>query len=204
MSAPPRSALSLLAPGLGVVLSLGTACNRGPLRVDAPVVAPHAGLRPGDELDIRVFDEDRFNGTYAVAEDGTIDFPMVGGVPVTGFTKDEVARQIEARLADGYLNHPHVVVQIKERGNREVSILGQVNEAGSLGWRDGLTLVQAVSLAGGLTPFAAPARVKLTRRTGRGEETVTFEVSLSAIVDGRAEDMVLRPGDIVFVPETRL
>lgn len=199
-----RSALSLLATGLSLGLSLGTACIRPAARVDGPVVAPHAGLRPGDELDIRVFDEDRFNGTYAVAEDGTIDFPMVGGVPVTGLTKDEVARQIESRLADGYLNHPHVVVQIKERGNREVSILGQVNEAGSLGWRDGLTLVQAVSLAGGLTPFAAPARVKLTRRTGRGEETVTFEISLSAIVDGRAEDLVLRPGDIVFVPETRL
>ncbi|MCY0986837.1 polysaccharide export protein [Nannocystis sp. ILAH1] len=203
MSARPRSRLSWLGPGLGLVLAFGTACDR-PARVEAPVIAPSAGLRPGDELDIRVFDEDRFNGTYAVAEDGTIDFPMVGGVAVTGLTKDEVARQIETRLADGYLNHPHVVVQIKERGNREISILGQVNEAGSLGWRDGLTLVQAVSLAGGLTPFAAPARVKLTRRTGRGDETVTFEISLSAIVDGRAEDLVLRPGDIVFVPETRM
>lgn len=203
MFARPRSALASVL-GLGALLSFGTSCSRTPAPFAAPAVSPHAGLRPGDELDIRVFDEDRFNGAYAVAEDGTIDFPMVGGVPVVGLTKDEVARQIETRLADGYLNHPHVVVQVKERGNREVSILGQVNEAGSLGWRDGLTLVQAVSLAGGLTPFAAPSRVKLTRRTGSGEETVTFEISLSAIVDGRAEDMVLRPGDIVFVPETRL
>lgn len=200
MSARPR----LLASGLGALLSLGTACARTQPRIEGPPPAPHADLRPGDELDIRVFDEERFNGTYAVAEDGTIDFPMIGGVPVTGLTKDQVARQIEAKLADGYLNHPHVVVQVKERGNREVSILGQVNDSGSLGWRDGLTLVQAVSLAGGLTPYAAPGRVKLTRRTGRGDETVTFEVSLTAIVEGRAEDLVLRPGDIVFVPETRL
>lgn len=203
MSARPRDALATLAVLTALSFGSGVACTRPPPAV-APEPVPHAGLRPGDELDIRVFDEDRFNGTYAVAEDGTIDFPMVGGVAVVGLTKDQVARQIETRLADGYLNHPHVVVQVKERVNREVSVLGQVNEAGSLGWRDGLTLVQAVSLAGGLTPYAAPQRVKLTRRTGRGDETVTFEVSLSAIVDGRAEDMVLRPGDIVFVPESRI
>lgn len=194
----------LLTSGLGALLSLGPACARTPPRVEAPPPAPHADLRPGDELDIRVFDEDRFTGTYLVAEDGTIDFPLVGGIPVTGLTRDQVARQLEQKLADGYLNHPHVVVQVKERGNREVSVLGQVKEAGSLDWRDGLTLVQAVSLAGGLTPFAAPGRVKLTRRTGRGDETITIEVSLTAIVDGRAEDMVLRPGDIVFVPESRI
>lgn len=171
----------------------------GPARATEP---PSAGLRPGDELEIRVFDEERFNGEYEVAEDGSIDFPIVGGVAVAGMTKDQVARLLEQRLADGYLNHPHVVVQVKERGNREVSVLGQVNEAGSIGWRDGLTLVQAVSLAGGLTPFAAPGKVKLTRRTGEGDQTTTLEVSLKAIVDGRAEDVVLRPGDIVFVPES--
>ncbi|HEY8375596.1 MAG TPA: polysaccharide biosynthesis/export family protein [Nannocystis sp.] len=192
---------------LAALLSFGTAstCTRS---AEPPPLPPEpvadAGLRPGDELDIRVFDEDRFTGTYLVAEDGTIDFPLVGGIPVTGLTRDQVARQLEQKLADGYLNHPHVVVQVKERGNREVSVLGQVKEAGSLDWRDGLTLVQAVSLAGGLTPFAAPGRVKLTRRTGRGDETITIEVSLTAIVDGRAEDMVLRPGDIVFVPESRI
>lgn len=186
--------------GLAAVL----ACTRAPARPPEAVAAapPSANLSPGDELEIRVFDEDRFNGPYTVAEDGTIDFPMVGSVLVTGLTKDQVARHLEAQLADGYLNHPHVVVQVKERGNREVSVLGQVNKAGSIGWRDGLTLVQAVSLAGGLTPFASPARVKLTRRTGRGEETTTVEVSLTAIVDGRTEDLILRPGDIVFVPES--
>lgn len=191
---------------LAAILSLGTAlaCAPKPTPAPTPPPAPQGGLRPGDELDIRVFDEDRFNGSYTVAEDGTIDFPMVHEIPVAGLTKDQVARQLEKRLADGYLNDPHVVVQVKERSNREVSVLGQVNEAGSIGWRDGLTLVQAVSLAGGLTPFAAPARVKLTRRTGRGDETVTMEVSLSAIVDGRREDLVLQPGDIVFVPETRI
>ena len=166
--------------------------------------AANAGLGPGDALDIRVFDEDRFDGEYQVGDDGRIDFPMVGGVEVRGKTKDEVARLLEGKLADGYLKNPQVSVQVKQRGNREVSVLGQVNEAGSIDYRDGLSLVQAISLAGGLSAFAAPTRVKVTRRTGVGEQTVTFEVSLSAIFNGKSEDLVLRPGDIVFVPESRI
>lgn len=186
-----------------VMIALALGCRSEPLKLpETSQRRASAGLSAGDALEIRVFDEDRFDGEYQVGEDGAIDFPMVGSLQVRGLDKDAVARLIEQKLADGYLNAPHVTVQVKQRGNREVSVLGQVNKAGSLGYRDGLTIVQAVSEAGGLTDFAAPKRVKLTRRTGNGEETITFEVSLSAIIEGRAEDLVLRPGDIVFVPET--
>lgn len=186
-------------------LSLGS-CQPAPtLQVpEAARKSASAGLAAGDALEIRVFDEERFDGEYQVGEDGAIDFPMVGSLPVRGLDKDAVASLIEQKLADGYLIDPHVTVQVKQRGNREVSVLGQVNKAGSLDYRDGLTMVQAISLAGGLTTFAAPKRVKLTRRTGNGDETITFEISLSSIIDGKSEDLVLRPGDIVFVPESRI
>jgi polysaccharide export outer membrane protein len=198
-------AACLFAPVLWA-LALGS-CRPEPANVQLPAAARKktgAGLAAGDSLEIRVFDEDRFDGEYQVADDGTIKFPMVGSLAVRGLDKDAVAGLIEDKLADGYLIDPHVTVQVKQRENREVSVLGQVNKAGSLDFRDGLTIVQAVSLAGGLTTFAAPRRVKLTRRTGNGDETVTFEVSLSAIIDGRSEDLVLKPGDIVFVPESRI
>ena len=197
----PQCAVWLLASLVGPLACRPSIPPAPPASAGA---AANAGLGPGDALDIRVFDEERFGGEYQVGDDGAIDFPMVGNVEVRGKTKDEVARVLEQKLADGYLNNPQVSVQVKQRGNREVSVLGQVNEAGSLDYRDGLSLVQAVSLAGGLTAFAAPTRVKVTRRTGVGDATVTFEVSLSAIFDGRSEDLVLRPGDIVFVPESRI
>ncbi len=187
---------------LSLVLGLGT-CTTLPAPPPPPAAAS-AGLGAGDTLIIRVFDEDRFGGEYQVADDGTIGFPMVGNVAVHGKTKDEVARLLEQHLAEGYLNNPQVTVQVKQRGNREVSVLGQVNEAGSIDYRDGLTVVQAVSLAGGLTTFAASTRIKVTRRTGKGDETITFQVSLPAIVHGKAEDLVLRPGDIVFIPESKI
>lgn len=193
----------LRSPGPWLLAGLA-ACTPAipPAPPDSARAAASAAVGPGDALEIRVFDEDRFGGEYQVGDDGNIDFPMVGSIDVTGKTKDEVARALEARLADGYLNNPQVSVQVKQRGNREVSVLGQVNEAGSIDYRDGLTVVQAVSLAGGLGAFAAPSRVKVTRRAG--DQTVTFEVSLPAIVNGKAEDLVLRPGDIVFVPESRI
>jgi len=81
-------------------------------------------------------------------------------------------------------------------------VLGQVNQPGSFSWVDRMTLVQAVSTAGGLTGLAAAKRVKLTRHTAEGPKT--FEVSLTAITDGDAPDLYLEPGDIVFVPRSRL
>lgn len=193
-----------LAPVLSA-LALG-ACRPEPTLTmpEAGRKSASAGLAAGDALEIRVFDEERFDGEYQVGEDGAIDFPMVGSLAVRGLDKDAVARLIEQRLADGYLNDPHVTVQVKQRGNREVSVLGKVNKAGSLDYRDGLSVVQAISLAGGLADFAAPRRIKLTRRTGNGDETVTIELSLPAIIEGRAEDVILRPGDIVFVPESSI
>lgn len=198
-------------PGLGVALmvvglGLGVACTPTTSVTVPPAVSEtdSGALRPGDELTIRVFDEERFAGDYPVSEAGAINFPFVGKIAVAGKTASEVANTIEAKLADGYLKHPNVTVLVKARQNREVSVLGQVKEPGSFKWQGRLTLVQAVSLAGGLTPYAAPSRVKLTRRVGRDGTTKTIELSLKQIIDGKGDDIVLQPGDIVFVPESRI
>ncbi|MEM6996708.1 MAG: SLBB domain-containing protein, partial [Myxococcota bacterium] len=83
--------------------------------------------------------------------------------------------------------------------NREFTVLGQVNEPGSYPYKDGLKLLQAISIAGGMNPLAQQKRVQLTRETDNGRET--FEIDVSAIIGGR-EDPVLAPGDVVFVPES--
>ena len=189
---------------LGIAAAPLTAC-----RATTPIVLPEAptdttrtALGPGDQVAIKVFDEERFDRELEVEEDGSIDVPFVGAIKVGGMTPSEAAAEIEKALADGYLIDPNVTVVIKARSNREVSVLGQVNAPGSFDWQERLTLVQAISLAGGLTPFAAPRRVKITRRTGRGDETTTIEFSLSEVLDGDAEDITLQPGDIVYVPES--
>lgn len=191
---------------LGIAAAPLTAC-----RATTPIVLPEAptdttrtALGPGDQVAIKVFDEERFDRELEVEEDGSIDVPFVGAIKVGGMTPSEAAAEIEKALADGYLIDPNVTVVIKARSNREVSVLGQVNAPGSFDWQERLTLVQAISLAGGLTPFAATRRVKITRRTGRGDETTTIEFSLSEVLDGDAEDITLQPGDIVYVPESAI
>lgn len=156
-------------------------------------------LVPGDAFEIRVFGEEDIGGNFQVQEDGTIDFPLLGRVEVVGKTQGEVAKLLESRLGDGYLREPQVTVVLTSRENLEVSVLGEVETPGTLPFVEQMTIVQAISNAGGVTDVAHERRVKLTRKTPEGPRT--FEVSIKAITEGREPDILLQPGDIIFVPE---
>ncbi|KIG13742.1 Capsule polysaccharide export protein [Enhygromyxa salina] len=157
-----------------------------------------SGLTAGDVFEVRVFGEEDIGGTFQVQGDGTIDFPLIGRVDVTDKTQAALAALLEQQLGDGYLRSPHVTVILTSRENLEVSVLGQVSKPGTFPYAEKLTLVQAISEAGGLNELAHARRVKLTRKgpTGVG----TYEVSVKAITDGREPDLLLQPGDIIFVP----
>lgn len=192
---------SWLVFAFGVWASL--ACNRnalGPESLPPPASARSEELGPGDVLSIRVADREELTGPFEVGDDGAIRFPWIGNVPVEGRDPREIAAEIESRLADGWLRNPQVVVNVEARQNREVSVLGQVKEPGSYPFKERLTLVQAISLAGGMNPLAYTRRVKLIRETDAGRQT--FEIDITAILDSRRADLPLEPGDIVFVPES--
>jgi protein involved in polysaccharide export with SLBB domain len=157
-----------------------------------------SGLAIGDRFEVRVFNEEAIGGSFQVQEDGSIDFPLIGRISVTGKTQAELAALLEAKLGEGYLRDPHVTVIMTSRENLEVSVLGEVAKPGTFPYVEKLTLVQAISDAGGLTELAQARRVKLTRKSPHG--VGTYEVSVKAITDGRAEDILLQPGDIIFVP----
>jgi polysaccharide export outer membrane protein len=157
-----------------------------------------SGLTIGDGFEVRVFNEEDIGGAFQVQEDGTIDFPLIGRVNVLGKTQAELAALLESKLGEGYLRDPHVTIILTSRENLEVSVLGEVAQPGSFPYAEKLTLVQAISNAGGLTEMGQVRRVKLTRKGPHG--VGTYEVSLKAITDGREEDILLQPGDIIFVP----
>lgn len=157
-----------------------------------------SGLTVGDVFEVRVFGEEELGGQFQVQEDGTIVVPLLGPLQVRGMTQAEVATLLQQRFGDGYLREPHVTVVLTERENLEVSVLGQVNHPGTFAYVENLTLVQAISEAGGLNELAHARRVKLTRKGAAG--VGTYDVSIKAITEGRAQDILLQPGDIVFVP----
>jgi protein involved in polysaccharide export with SLBB domain len=157
-----------------------------------------SGLTPGDVFELEVAGQEQLSGTYEVQEDGTIMVPLLGPVDVRGKTKAEAAQLLEQRLGDGYLRDPHVRLVMTERENLEVSVLGQVQRPGTFPYAEKLTLVQAISEAGGLNDLAQSRKVKLTRKSPSG--VGTYDVSVKAITEGRADDILLQPGDIIFVP----
>ncbi len=191
-----RIALLVLA-----VLALLTGCRptAGPVDLPPPRATNQGGVGAGDMIDIRVANAEELTGEYQVQDDGTIRFPWIGSVEVQGRSQGEISQEIETELANGWLREPQVQVVIKTRENREFTVLGQVNEPGSYPYKDGLKLLQALSIAGGMNPLAQAKKVQLTRETDAGRET--FEIDVSAIIGGR-EDPVLAPGDVVFVPES--
>ena len=199
MSGGPRLGLAVLC----VLASCGATCGGPEPTTVAPTVSSETRsveLGPGDVVEIRVTDQEELTGEYEVDERGTIRFPWIGDVEVAGRTKGEIAETIETQLAHGWLRQPQVFVRVVERQNREVSVLGQVNEPGSYPYKERLTLVQAISLAGGLNPLAQAKKVQLTRETPQGRQT--FVIDVRQILESKQADLPLLPGDIVFVPES--
>lgn len=190
-------------------LWLGMLGCGAPARVPTPPDVPdraevQAGARlgSGDVVEVRVYQEKDLSGLYRLASDGTFRFPLVGDVKAEGMTPGELGELLTSRLKDGYLRDPQVSVLVKEFNSKKIFVLGMVARPGTFPYEDNMTIVQAVTLAGGLTPQAEKNGLVLTRTVG-GEE-VKLVVPLERIGLGREANVVLQPGDIIFVPESWL
>lgn len=189
---------------LALVSSLlgGLACASSSPPPVSPPPPPDEGfdaLGQGDVIEVKVFREPDLDGVFRVGADGTIDFPLIGRVEVTGRRPEQVAETIRGRLDGDYLKDPQVSVLVRETNSRKVHVFGEVAQAGTFTYRPGMTVIEAITSAGGFTEFAAPNRTRVTRVV-EGEETVS-ELKAGDIGEGRAPNYYLRPGDIVFVPE---
>lgn len=161
---------------------------------------PDTTLGPGDVFDIRVFGEEDLSSTFRVASDGSIDFPLLGVVIVDGKTPTEVAKIVEQGLRDGdFLKSPQVSIFVKEYNSKKISVFGQVKQPGTFPYRDGMSVVEAISQAGGFTSMARKNDTTVIRVVEGNKER--FQVPVEAIGEGRAPNFVLRTGDIVFIPE---
>lgn len=153
----------------------------------------------GDIFTMQIVSEKDLPAEYQVASDGTVDLPYVQTLQVAGLEPQEIARLIRQKLIERrVLTDPIVVVQVKEYHSRTVILLGQVAKPGSFPLTPGLTLMQAISLAGGLSQIADDDNVTLTRKSDKGSRTVT--ISVDAITDGKGQDVPLQAGDRIYVP----
>ena len=143
----------------------------------------------GDLLKVTVYDNPDL-ATEARVNDGRITFPLIGEIFVNDLTVSDVEKKITALLTDGYLKKPHVSVTILEYG-KKVYVNGEVRNPGAYKITKGLTVLKAITIAGGFTMKASEGRTRIIRKTENGE------ISIKAKMD----DLVM-PDDIIMVPES--
>lgn len=161
-------------------------------------------IAPSDLIEITVFREDELNRSIRVNQDGDISFPFIGTVKVGGKSIIEAEQTIAAGLSE-YLKKPQVTIFVKEYSARQIYVLGEVKNPGAfpLPTEASLTVLEAISIAGGFTPVAAQDRTRVIR-TGEDGKPQNFTISVSAITKSgqRDKDMPLTANDVVFVPQS--
>lgn len=142
----------------------------------------------GDRLTIRVAGEPDLTADYLVDGSGNISLPYVQSLSVGGLTTPRIEAVITARLRAGYLRDPQVSVQVTTL--RPFYILGEVNSAGGFPYQPGMTVQNAIAIAGGYSPRGDHRAVLITRKTADG--TSTYKVPVTTQV---------YPGDIIYIRE---
>jgi polysaccharide export outer membrane protein len=146
-------------------------------------------LSPGDKVKVNVFNEPDFSGEFQVSDAGSIAFPLIGEVPAAGASIAEFKSRLAARLRGNVVRNPQVSVDVSDY--RPVNVLGEVRNSGQYAFRPGLTVQDAIAMAGGYT-YRANTRTVYIRRANAGGE-------VTARADG--ELVAVKPGDTVRVPQ---
>ena len=162
-------------------------------------------LGPEDVIDIVVWrSDDMTQRDVVVRPDGKISMPLIGEVEATGRTAKELAAHIAERLKE-YKETPTVYVKVKEANSYYVFVLGDVAKPGKYQVKSRVTVLQAISMAGGFTTYAAKNKLQV-RRSVVGQDGDSKEFKIPAPYDelvagdGEIKDFVLKTGDMVVVP----
>jgi polysaccharide export outer membrane protein len=171
-------------------------------------------LKPGDTLSITVLQDPKLDRTVVVDPSGEIAMPLAGHIRARGLTPQALEKILIARLKDNYKDdHLDVTVAIanspkdipEEDLKPKIFITGEVIRPGSYVIRQPTTLMQAISLAGGIGPYAAKRRIQVRRRMPGGDETIfVFDYQAYERGSDLEGNIALRAGDVIMVPERSL
>lgn len=165
----------------------------------------HIGV--DDQLQVSVWNNPELSVSVPVRPDGKITVPLIGDVQAGGQTPEQVAATIKDKLKS-YVRDPQVAVILTQLRSHEylgrVRVTGAVRTPVSLAYRQGMTVLDVVLAAGGVTEFAAPDRTELYRKAGAGSNQA-YAVKLGQILnDGvLATNYPLQPGDVITVPQRK-
>jgi polysaccharide export outer membrane protein len=190
-------ALATIAPGCGTTKKPAATVDSAPAQYL---------IGPGDTLNVFVWRNPELSTTIPVRPDGRISTPLVEDMQAVGKTPTQLARDMEAALA-AYVKSPQVNVIVQEfKGTfgEQIRVVGQATEPRALAYRRNITVLDVMIEVGGLAEGAAGNRAKIIRRYG-GKQT-EIQVRLDDLLNEGAmsENVEMMPGDVLFIPESRL
>lgn len=169
-----------------------------------PQTAGEYRIGVDDQVQVNVWRNPDLSVSVPVRPDGMISVPLIGDVKAGGHTPSEVAALVEQKLAR-FMREPQATVIVTELRSHEfisrVRVTGAVQNPVSLPYRQGMTVLDAVLEAGGLTEFASPNKAKLYRRADKGSKVMSVQLTRILSRGDLETNYYLMPGDIVSVPE---
>jgi len=190
--APTAPAATGTAPsatsGTGMGTTTGTAVSSSTYKIGT-----------GDMLQLTVWKEPGMsNPSVPVRPDGMISLSLLGDIPAAGQTPMQLSTDVATRLKK-YVNDPLVTVTVLGVQSKEIYLLGEIQRTGAVALTPGMTPLQAIAAAGGLSPFAKSKRIYILRKASGKESKIAFDYK-KAIKNGDLQGVSLLPGDTVIVP----
>jgi polysaccharide export outer membrane protein len=156
-------------------------------------------IGPEDVLDISVWKEEGLKKEVLVRPDGGISFPLAGDMQAAGKTARHLQQEITQRL-EKFMSDPVVSVSVQKIASNKVYVIGRVNKPGEFSAGRYLDVLQALSMAGGLTPFAAENDIKVLRKENGKELVFLFRYAQVKAGTNLEQNITLKGGDVVVVP----
>lgn len=165
---------------------------------------PDYRLQPEDVLQITVYEQPDLDTKTRISSIGEIAFPLLGRVKAAGLTVSELKDKIEKLLAEDYLVEPQVLIFIEKYHLKQVSVLGAVQKPGKYDMytERETTVLEAIAMAEGFSDVANVNGTRIIRNEDGQERTIPVKVTDITKKGMKEKDTFLKPGDIVFVPES--
>ena len=156
-------------------------------------------IQPGDVLEVSVWKEEDLVKQVLVRPDGGLSFPLVGDIQAAGKSVADLQELITERLTK-YIPDPVVTVSTLKLDGNKVYVIGKVTRPGEFQTNRYMDVVQALSMAGGMTPYAADNKITVLRRENGKQRSIPFRYGDIEKGEGLEQNIILQSGDVVVVP----
>ena len=159
----------------------------------------HYIIQPSDVLQIYVHNEPKLSVKVTVLPDGRISIPLIQDMKASGLNPAQLKVKLEAALKE-YMDVPNVTVTVESIQSYKIYVTGRVLKGGVIVSEKQVTVLQAISIAGGLADFANQAEIVVIRNSG--EDSTLFRINYPELIKGKnfSQNMLLRSGDVLVVP----